>query len=200
MTTKIQQYRKAFLPSASWLLALAGVVILVGTYFLVTQYSDNFIEQEGIAAFEAAEKNALARLLVFVPWAAWVDRALDFFFWGAIAAVVIVGAWAFSASRTSLANHKMVQKFQNFNGNTGEWNQQFFTAVALKALLAFLACYVVGAVMVRLLPGLSAAISVILYERSAANIMAGVFQAILLWLSLVLIATCIKMFGRIQPS
>jgi len=195
---KVKNYLRALLPSSAWLAGVAGVVVLLIAYFFVAQYSDVFIEREGIGAFETAGQDPLARFLFYTPWAMWVDRALDFLFWGVIAAIVIVLAWAVGASKTSFANHKLVEKFQNFNADARQWNQSFMVAVILRVLLAFIGLYLLGAVITRFVPNLSVAVDTILYKRTLGNILDGFLKAFFLWLAVAAIISCIKIFRHIE--
>lgn len=195
---KIKNYLHALLPSGAWMAGVAGLVALLAAYFVVAQYSNVFIEREGIGAFEAAGQSPLAKFLFYTPWAMWVDRALDFFFWGVIAAIIIVLVWAIGASKTSFANHKLVEKFQNFSADSQQWNQGFAVAVILRVLLVFIGLYLTGATITRFVPNLSVAVDVILYKQSPQNILQGLLKASILWLAMAAIISCIKIFRHIE--
>ncbi len=198
--TSTKKYIRALLPTGAWLAGVTGLVVLLVAYFTAAQYSNVFIEREGVGAFETASQNPLSKFLFFTPWALWVDRALDFLFWGVIAAIVIVVAWAISASKTTFSNHNMVKNFQNFNADAGQWNQGFLTAIILRVLLVFIGLYSLGAVITRFAPGLSSSIGDLLYERTALTIAACVLHVIILWFAIVTIISCVKIFRHIEVN
>lgn len=198
--TGFNSYRKIFLPNPTWLVAFFGAAILTMFYLLAQQYSDRFIAEEGVALFQTAQTDTLARIVLFAPWVGWIDRALDFTFWGALAAVVIVLAWSFSATKTTIVNHKLVTKFENFNSDEKQWDQNFAVALGLRIALIFVGLYATGALVLKVVPSLSGALSVALSDHSIGSIFVVVFYTIVVWVTLVFIAACVKMFRHIEVA
>lgn len=198
MKKQIQQFRKMFIPSSATLFVLLGVVILLVGYFLVSQYSNNFISQEGYGALDGTEGNLLIRVIYYLPWTLWLDRALDFASWGVIASIVLVIAWSFSASKAALTNHVLIENFKNFKEQKKRWHQNFLAASLLRVVLVFSILYFMVLILIRFVPELSLSINNVLSSYSPNLVLIVIARSALLWLALSFVAICVKTFKHVN--
>lgn len=186
------------MPSGAWLIGFIGFVIVLIVYFIVTLYSNSFVQTSSLTIFEDAQNDFLTRMLVYAPWVGWIDRSLDFLFWGAIAAIGIVIAWAVSSTKVSIANHKIIQQSSNFSGTSKQWNKGFAAALGLRIILVFIALYMAGALITKFMPNLSGSIGLLLYRPNVINALKVIPDAFFCWLMLAIIASCVKAFRQID--
>lgn len=195
---KKQHYTDIFLPKGSTFMAIGGITLMLVIYFLASHYSNGFIEAEGYSAFDGAQNNPLIRVIYFVPWASWIDRALDFAMWGVIAAAFFVIAWSISATRTTFTNHRLVEGFENFKDQKAQWRKNFMFAMILRVVLIFIIIYLVSTIIFKIIPGLSLAVFTIIYYLDFPGVVQILLNCVYMFLALSGVAMAIKMFRHIN--
>lgn len=200
MGTKLKSYKDVFLPKGSTVLVFLGITLLLTLYFFISLYSSRFITQEGITALDGSENNWLVQLIFYMPWAAWFDRALDFALWGALASIVLVISWTFSAGKTTVENHRLVEGFKNFQEPKNLWKQNFIVAIVLRVALVFTILYLVSLLVFKLIPALSFAIATVLSVTDSVNGMDVILHAMYFFMTLCGIAICIKTFRHVNVA
>lgn len=190
----IRQTLQLIVPKPSILVGLLAVPIGMSGYFFVTLYSNKFLLEQEVGYFDV--QNSFVRTLLFDnSISEWFTRASDFLFWGVLAAITLVIAWAVSAAKTTKANHEAVQQFQNFSSSASSWHTHFIVQIVAKILLVIISFYLLFALMFSLTPAL--------IETSAALIdkSGGIADVLLVNLKIYLyvigVATAIKAFRHI---
>ena len=200
MNSKIKNYSRIFFPKSTTLLVFASLVILLTIYFFVSQYSSSFITNEGYAIFDGGDQNILVRVIFYLPWASWIDRSLDFIFWGVLAAIVLIIAWSISAAKTSFANHHLVEGFENFQESKQQWHRHFIVALFVKMLLIITSAYLAGATLFKLIPSLSTSVNDALTTTNLAQVSQVTLAALYLFFALFGIAICVKTFRHVKAD
>lgn len=191
---EVRQILKTIVPKPSIWLGLLTVPLVLSGYFLTKLYSNKFVLEQDFGYFDV--QNSFVRTLLFDnSISEWFTRASDFLFWGVLAAIILVIAWAVSAAKTTKANHEAVQQFQNFSSSASSWHTHFIVQVVVKILLVIISFYLLFALMFSLTPAL--------IETSAALIdkSGGIADVLLVNLKIYLyvigVAIAIKAFRHI---
>lgn len=196
----MREYKEAFLPSGVIALIFFSVSVLLTIYFFITLYTASLITSEGSSLAVATQNNIVVKAIFFVPWASWIDRALDFAFWGAIAALFLITIWSLSAVRVSLSNHHTIGHFNNFKESKTRWHESFIVEIALKTILIFSILYLASTLLFRFVPELSTAVAKAIQKVSAENVVEVVIAALCIFGALYATAMCIKIYQHIQAS
>lgn len=187
-----------FIPSGAISLSLLILPIVLTTYFLISQYSSQFLASQESVPYTAADQTFLGRLLVEQPWTEWLSRFSDFAFWGVLAAVVLVLIWAVSVARTSMQNHTITEGFKNFKVKKAAWHSHFAVEVGLKVLLVGIGLYAIILLLARAIPGLAVNISLLLESVSSETVLEIVKSNLYIFGLELLIACVIKIFRHVQ--
>lgn len=189
----------SLLPSRAATLSLLALPSLLTFYFVATQYSQNFIVEQEITYFEV-QSNWLGQLVLDQQYLEWFNRFMDFAFWGMLALVVLIIAWAFGSSRTSLQNHYAQERFQNFHESKVHWHEHFFVVLFLKSILVVLIVYSFFAIIGKYIPQLSANISTLLASPVTHNYMSVALTFCVLFVYQYVIAASIKLFKHMKAE
>lgn len=190
----IRQTLKTVIPKPSVLIALLAAPIGLSGYFFVTLYSNKFLLEQEVGYFDV--QNSFVRTLLFDnSISEWFTRASDFLFWGVVAAIILVIAWAVSAAKTTKANHAAVQQFQNFNDSTSSWHAHFVAQIVVKALLVVIGLYLLFSLIFSLTPSLIETSAAVI--DNTGNIPSVLFVNLKIYLYAVGIAATTKAFRHI---
>lgn len=172
---------------------------LLTSYFVVTQYSDRFITEQGVS-YADVQTNLLGKLLLNQNLIDMFNRFTDFAVWGIVAIVVLIVLWVFGNAKVSLQNHYTQEEFKNFNVSKQSWHQHFFVVAMLKISLIAVAMYAFMVIIVKIIPLLATNLSVASETLSQTNIWPVVQAELYLFLLQVLIVTCLKVFRHVRAD
>lgn len=172
---------------------------LLTIYFVVTQYSQNFVAEQSISYLDV-QNNWLGELFLSQQYIEWFNRFMDFAFWGIAAFVVLIGVWAFGAARVSVKNHYTQEEFQNFNENKLKWHENYFIIVLLKLIFVIVIVYSVFAIIGKHIPQLSAQISSTLAYPEVQKYSAVLVAGLAIFIYQYLIVLSVKLFKHLNAQ
>ena len=195
----MRKYLASFFPSAAAIISMLILPFLLTSYFVVTQYSDRFITEQGVS-YADVQTNLLGKLLLNQNLIDMFNRFTDFAVWGIVAIVVLIVLWVFGNAKVSLQNHYTQEEFKNFNVSKQAWHQHFFVVAMLKISLIAVAMYAFMVIIVKIIPLLATNLSVASETLSQTNIWPVVQAELYLFLLQVLIVTCLKVFRHVRAD
>lgn len=144
-------YVKNLLPSPVVLLYGLIVPTIISLYVFVDRSLINTVNSSEVNYFSFAD-SWLGTIIIDQSWQIWLARALDFVLWGVIGGLILLMFWVISSSRIAIHNHKVQEKFVNFNIPKGTWHSHFAVIALVKALILFLIIYCLGILVFSALP------------------------------------------------
>ena len=195
----MKKYLKNIFPSIATTLCLLILPAVLSAYFIFSKYSISFAAQQG-DTFYQDQSAWLSNFLLSQQWVDWINRFMDFAFWGALAIVVLMLVWAFSSSRTAIENHTLQEGFTNFQIDKKSWTRHFAFVAVLKVLLCALALYCVVALIATAIPQLSGAVSQVIYDTGSDTILACFGVAFYIFGLQYVMVTAIKTFRHLSTD
>lgn len=196
---KASNYIKHILPSIPVCIGLLIVPLLLTTYFVVTQFSDQFIA-ENSADFYSVQNEWLNPIFINSDWINWVNRFMDFAFWGMLALIVMVIGWSISSAKVAFKNHYAIEEFANFRESRISWHSQFYVVSFLKIATLIIMVYAIIAVLALQAPQLSLDVSIMLKKFSTQALKDVVLTASTLYLYSLLAVAAFKTFRYLRAD
>lgn len=195
----MRKYLTALFPSLAATLGMVVLPAVFTIYYLVTEYSRRFVNEQEINYFDV-QSNFLGRIFLEQSWISWFNRFMDFAFWGIIAAIVLVGLWLFSSAKVATNNHYAEESFTNFRGSTTSWHTHFVVVALLRVTLVFTTLYGILAIVGQAIPKLQTALLQTLQNNSWPNIKTAIIAGLSIVLYQYLIVTCVKVFKHLSAD
>lgn len=193
-----KRYRE-LLPSGAATLGMLALPLVLTLYFVITRYSQEFIASTQVNYFDVQE-SLLTQWFISQAWLEWFNRFMDFAFWGVIALIVIMCAWAYSSTKVALSNHYTQQEFANFKTTKTAWHEKFFIVLIIKVILIVLVLYSIFAIIGKSIPQLAASISAVVYDFNVAGLKSPIVAFLAIFIYQYLIASSIKIFKHLSSE
>jgi hypothetical protein len=192
----MKRYLLSVMPSATTWVGLFILPSVLSVYFVLTSYSDQFIETQGVD-YVAVQNNILAKLYLGGSFGDFMTRFMDFAFWGVVAAIVIVIGWSIGVARTSFGNKRSQDQFVKYN-NTESWHSHFAVALVAKLLIVFLILFFFYQLLSKALPQLATGIARSVQELTVSNVGAVVLGVLIIVFLQFLMVYFFKLFRITQ--
>lgn len=193
---KIQKYLAAFFPPAVMVMLLALPLILT-IYFLVSQHASVLVAEYTIGYYDT-QNDWFGRVVADQSWIEWFNRAMDFVFWGMLAALVLSIVWAIGATKAAIQNHHMQKGFVHFQQDRLKWHGHFMVTALLKVLLVALLIYSFFAIVGRWIPQLSVASGNVLMATNADTIKALALPVMSIYVFQYIMVFSVTIFRRLR--
>lgn len=195
----MRRYLEIIMPTTAQFLACLIAPTVLTIFFVVAQYSSNFISTQGVDQ-EIVRNNILANLYVTGALQQSFNRFMDFAFWGVIAAIVILLIWAVSVARTSVTNHIVEEGFENFTQQKTRWHEHFIVVAFIKLVLIFTMLYAVSNFVVSAVPALAAGAALCVQSVTLSHTLSLLYGVLLMVLFQVLLVVSLRLFKHTQAD
>lgn len=190
------------LPSGAVTLSLLGLPIILSIYFIISRYSELFVTEQEITYFDV-QNNWLGLIFLDQKWVELFNRLMDFAFWGVLAAIVLVGAWLFSAAKVAIENHYASEEFVNFRDSKESWHTHFFVTGFLKVMLVFIIIFAVFSLIGQRIPALATEVSRLTTTTTTFQwntLWPVVYSGLYIVLLQYIIVVCINLFRTLRAD
>jgi hypothetical protein len=189
----MKKYVKAVLPNSTEWVAFLALPTVFTIYFLVSRYSNQFIQSQGID-YVAIQNNFLAQLFITGKLANFVTRFMDFAFWGVIASIGVLIAWGIGAARVTVENHSVQSGFSNFTTSQSDWKKGLIVVSVIKVLLVAVMIYSAVSLFVFAVPRLATGVALCVQALNPTNVLKACIGFLYIVTLQALFVACIRMF------